>query len=240
MKKQFIVLAITSFLLFFTMVAFALPFDGNGNVIKENRQVDKFTGIKIGSAFNVYLKQGKPQSVIVEIDENYMDKVKTTVSGNTLEVKTKDINNVTKMNLYITVENLSKIELSGASTFYFETPFDSGNQMEINISGAAGIKNADIKSNNMVIKSSGASNVNANINCSTLYIKSSGASGIILSGAASKRTIDTSGASSVDIEQVSGDETKISASGAASVNTSKTNIMDNNCNSKAASIKTAD
>ena len=45
---------------------------GNGNVVKETREVSSFDGIKVGGAFNVYLSQSGTESLTIEADENLL------------------------------------------------------------------------------------------------------------------------------------------------------------------------
>ena len=48
---------------------------GSGNIIKEKKQVESFTGISAGSAFEVEVRIGSPASVEIEADDNLMKMV---------------------------------------------------------------------------------------------------------------------------------------------------------------------
>ena len=52
---------------------------GDGNVIKETRSVSSFNGIEISGAFDVYLKQGTTEEVIIEADDNILPLIRTDV-----------------------------------------------------------------------------------------------------------------------------------------------------------------
>ena len=78
---------------------------GDGRVIKETRSVPSFDGIDISGAFDVYLKQGETQEVIIETDNNLMPLVKTEVTGGVLKIYTQGpIHHITTMKAYVTVK----------------------------------------------------------------------------------------------------------------------------------------
>ena len=54
---------------------------GNHNVIKTERNAGSFTGIKVSSGVDVYLKQGDNESITVEADENLHEYIITEVKG---------------------------------------------------------------------------------------------------------------------------------------------------------------
>ena len=127
MKTHFKTL-MTSFLF---LALFALPAlaDGTGNtgndaVVTEIRQVPAFTGIDVGSAFNVYITKGEPIEVKVETEEEHLSKITTEVNGNILFIKSKGIRNANKLNIYITLPVLDYVNASGASSLKGEGTFE--------------------------------------------------------------------------------------------------------------------
>lgn len=89
---------------------------GNGNVVKEIRKVDSFSEIVAEGVLSVYLSQGNTESIIVETDKNLQPYVITNVKGNSLIIKNKDktdIEESTMMNVYVTLKDISKLEISG-------------------------------------------------------------------------------------------------------------------------------
>ena len=54
---------------------------GNKKVVTKERKTDSFTGIKVSSGIDVYLKQGNNEAVSVEADENLHEYIITEVRG---------------------------------------------------------------------------------------------------------------------------------------------------------------
>jgi hypothetical protein len=104
------------FLLLFSLGVMAQ--NGNRNVITQTRDLATFDGIKATGIFKIVFTQGEPQSVKIETDENLIDKIVTDVNSNILQLATKgNINNPTKLVVYITAKNLKTLLMDGASKF---------------------------------------------------------------------------------------------------------------------------
>lgn len=95
---------------------------GNGNVVKETRNIDSFTGVKASAGINVYLFQGDEEKVVVEADENLMDCVVTKVEGNVLRCYLNcNVVSSSKLNVYVNFKSINKIDASSGSDVYGET-----------------------------------------------------------------------------------------------------------------------
>lgn len=151
---------------------------GNGNVVKQERDVSSFTGIDVGGAFHVYLTQGDKEGVIVEADENLLDVIETEVRGSTLRIKTtEDIRDSKALNIYITFKDLKELDVSGACHLESEDK---------------------LKLSDLDIDCSGASDVDLKLSGSNMNLDCSGASNIDLYGSAESIVMDISGASNLD------------------------------------------
>lgn len=191
--KTTLTIVLTIFLLTGAMQGFAQK-RGNGNIINETRDLPALSAIKFGGAFNVYYTQGSPQTVKVETDENLIDRIKTTVSGETLDIDAKNIMNPGRLNIYITTTDLYYVEISGAGKFE---------------------NKETIKSNNFEINASGASQFKANLDIDELLTEASGASEIKLTGFAGKHELDISGAAKIKAQKLKTNITEVEASGAS-------------------------
>lgn len=170
---------------------------GDGNVVKEDRDISGFTSLEVSGAFNVMLYQGNSESLTVEADQNIMQHIKTVVKGDRLEIYTdENIRNATKMNIYLTFEEMEMIDISGAVSLSGEDKmiFD-----ELNIDG------------------SGASELELIVEVAMLDADFSGASEVSLSGTAKSVTLDLSGASEVDAYDFVISNCELDVSGAAEV-----------------------
>lgn len=127
---------------FFTAVfcinVFAI--DGNGKIKKQDRSLTGFSSIEVGGAFHIILTQGEKEALLVETDENLLDYIVSKVNGSKLSVSSKkEIAKTKILNLYITVKDLKKIDISGAAEIK-TTAKITCKDFEIDASGAADIK----------------------------------------------------------------------------------------------------
>jgi hypothetical protein len=87
---------------------------GDKNVIIRNREIPSFKALDIGGALSVFIQIAEMQEVRVETDENFQDNVKTQVKDGILSIKSNNIKNPTKLNVYIKMTDLDFIKASGA------------------------------------------------------------------------------------------------------------------------------
>lgn len=182
--------------------------DKHEQVIKETRTVGSFTGIKVGGAFNVFIKQTGKSSVEVEADAEVISYITTEVDGSTLIIgmkkpPVKSWENVHTLNVYITVGELNTLSLSGAVEISTQSPL-KGEILEMDVSGAV---EADL-----------------NFQYRKITMELSGASELKLAGQVEVVTIEASGASELDAFGMDVKDLSIYASGAtdAEVNASGT------------------
>ena len=113
---------------------------GSGNVTKETREVDSFTGVKSSAGINVYLFQGDEEKVVVETDDNIQDCLITEVDGSVLKCYLDcNLRHSTKLNVYVNFKTLNKIRASSGSDVYGETTIKT-DYLDINASSAADVK----------------------------------------------------------------------------------------------------
>lgn len=168
---------------------------GNGNVVKQERDISSFSGLDVGGAFKVFLTQGEKESLVVEADENLLDIIETEVRGNTLKISTsKDINNSKALNIYLTFKDLSEMDISGACQVSGENKFKLGN---------------------LDVDCSGASDVTMKLAAEGLTLDCSGASQMDLYGSAESIEMDISGASHLDASDLEAKTCKAEVSGAS-------------------------
>jgi hypothetical protein len=215
--------------------------NGSGKVVRLERTVPTFNKIEANNAFKVFVKQGNPQSLVIEIDNNVMEYVETTVSGGKLHIGFKSmnqINNVNTMAAHITMPNLTGIEAHGASNITLETSFNVGGNMKIDLAGAAKLLGKEFAvSGALDVEMRGASQMEltlsalsakidlggaAKLSCEkltvrgTVNIELSGASNMKSDMSANMVTIEASGASKLT-SRLSASSVAIDASSAAKV-----------------------
>jgi hypothetical protein len=130
---------------------------GNGHVVKQNRDVAEFTGLKVGSGIDVFLTQGDNQSLEVEADENLQDWIKTDVTGGVLHIHTdKSIRFAKTKKVYVTCKTLDRIEISSAGNVTGTTPFKM-DKLDIEMSSAGDLR-FEVEANEIGISISSAGN----------------------------------------------------------------------------------
>lgn len=187
---------------------------GNGNVVKQERQVSSFNGLEVGGAFKVFLTQGDKEALTVEADENLLEVIKTVVTGNTLKISTtEDISDSDALNIYVTIVDLKEMEISGACKLSCENKLRL-NDLDMECSGASDVE-LKLAANNMELDFSGASQVEMYGSANEVILDLSGASDLeALELETDKLTADISGASNAKVTVKS--ELSIDVSGAAS------------------------
>jgi hypothetical protein len=59
---------------------------GSGDMVTEDRDVKEFSGVETLGAFDVFIKVGEKQNVLITFDDNLIDLVETEVKGKTLKI----------------------------------------------------------------------------------------------------------------------------------------------------------
>ena len=132
---------------------------GDGRVVSQTRDVQEFSGIKVGSGIDVFLTQGETQSVIVEADENLQEWIRTEVNGSVLHIYTdKNIRLAKTKKVSIICKTIDKIEVSSAGDVTGLSPFKT-DKLDIDMSSAGDLK-FEVEANEIAISISSAGNVN--------------------------------------------------------------------------------
>jgi hypothetical protein len=113
---------------------------GNNDVVTRERTAGHFTGIKVSSGIDVYLKQGDKEAIKVEADENIQEYILTEIRGDVLHVYTEvNIRDEEKKRVYVTMKDISSICTSSAGDIIGESTIKSSN-LELSASSAGDIK----------------------------------------------------------------------------------------------------
>jgi hypothetical protein len=113
---------------------------GDGNVVKKERTVDSFTGVKVSTGIDVFLSQGNKMSITVEADENLHEYIQTEVKGDVLNVYTDaNIRKAKMKRVYVTMKEIDYLSTSSAGDMIGETPIKTDN-LKLNASSAGDIK----------------------------------------------------------------------------------------------------
>lgn len=189
-----------------------------------NKAVYSFRSIKISGAVNVTLRQGSENNVEIESTPECKDQIVINNKNELLEIYSKATTNSAKdckINVFVTVTELEKLECSGASDLSSsgELKFK---QLELKTSGASDIK-LQLNVTAFSTSVSGASDVQLTLTAEKSTVSVSGASDVTISGTTSALELICSGASDLKAEKFKAKDAKITCSGASS---SKIHVTD--------------
>lgn len=97
---------------------------GKGPTESEVRTVNSFNRLDLKINAEVIVTQGSPQQVRVEAQRNVLDVLETELNGDELQIEFGKVNvrNHDSIKVYITVPNLTEIQLSGSGKIRSESP----------------------------------------------------------------------------------------------------------------------
>lgn len=115
---------------------------GSGDIKSENRTVANFTGISVGSSFDVEVKIGPVTEVRVEADDNIIKYIETEVSGNTLKIRLEDNHSISNAHLkvYVTTPALTSVKTSGSASVLVQDVIATKERLSFKASSSSGIK----------------------------------------------------------------------------------------------------
>jgi hypothetical protein len=203
MKRNFVVSLIIGISI--TITGYGCTLDSNNHhrfqdTKKESREVEKFSGIGLSVSAELILVQGTPQKVVLEGDAEDLEKIITELDGSTLEIKHKhDFSRIGKIKIYITVENIESLAISGSGSITSIGPVKS-DRLTLAVSGSGTITLADLTAK-------------------TISSTVSGSGAIRMSGKntkVDKQNITISGSGDVFAEDIESGVVKVSISGSGS------------------------
>ncbi|MDY0097869.1 MAG: head GIN domain-containing protein [Bacteroidales bacterium] len=113
---------------------------GNKRVVKTERNITGFDGVRVSSGIDVYLSQGNDEKVIVEADENLHEYIMTELRNGIIHVYTNtSIRDAELKRVYITMPEIRLISTTSAGDVIGETPVRAAN-LRLSASSAGDIK----------------------------------------------------------------------------------------------------
>ncbi|PQJ23189.1 head GIN domain-containing protein [Tenacibaculum sp. SG-28] len=169
---------------------------GNGNLIKEKRNVEGFEAISLEGSFDVKLVSGNVGEITVAAEENLLPYIETYVRRNNLILKFKDNTNIRA------TEDITIV-----------VPFNSLDA--ISLGGSGNIESFKaITSNSIAISIGGSGNIKAIVDAKEISTAIGGSGNIILKG--KTETLDCAIAGSGNIKAYDLETDKVNASIAGS------------------------
>ncbi|MEQ8424887.1 MAG: head GIN domain-containing protein [Cyclobacteriaceae bacterium] len=160
---------------------------------KETRDVPTFNRISYRTAGKLYLRQGSPQKVVLEGYDETLREIETEVKDGKLIIDNHDrdwfswrLSDQDRINVYITVENIDGLFVSGSGDLLAETIIKS-RDLDLKVSGSGSIELQVDLSGNLVADVSGSGDLRVKGNCYDLSSKISGSGRVYIANAINGR-----------------------------------------------------
>ncbi len=128
---------------------------GSGNIITTTHQTGSFDRITLGGNFEVILRKGTSEAVIITTDENFMPLIDINVENGELEITTsKKLISTKKSKIEIEYNYIKDIRVAG-STLLNNTDVLEADQLTLNLDGA-GVIDLQLKVSELEARLSGA------------------------------------------------------------------------------------
>ena len=152
---------------------------GSGDIKSENRTVTNFTGIAVGSSFDVEVKIGPVTEVRVEADDNVIKHIGTEVSGNTLKITLEDNYSVSNAHLkvYVTTPALTNVRTSGSASVIVQDVIASKEKLSFKASSSSDIR-AEVDAPDVAAETSSSASISLSGKTKNYYAEASSSSDI--------------------------------------------------------------
>jgi hypothetical protein len=203
-----------------------------GPVVTEDRSLSPFTKIDVSGRGTLFITQGSTPTLRIEARQGILDRLKTRVSGDTLEIGYRShwlgldvLWEDEAITYHLTVPDLAAVKLSGAIVVKGEGTFAAG-QFAIDCSGSSDVT-LDVRAENLSLDTSGSSEITLAGQVDTFICDTSGSTEIFARNLVSRiASVDCSGSS--DIEVNASERLTVNASGSSTVSHVGTPILATN------------
>src|SRR5260221_4845055 len=147
---------------------------GDGVIETENRPIADFSALEVTGAYQIKWSSGKP-ALSISTDQNLLPLIKTSVTGNTLQIEPEQTLAPTKgITINLSSASLADVRLTGAISFTASKL--SGHELKLESNGASSIS-VDGSVTNLEATMSGASKLDAkSLQTQTATVSLNGAS----------------------------------------------------------------
>lgn len=171
---------------------------GNGNVVKEDRNISDFHSVKTSGSIEMEIIQADNFSVEVENDENLLEYVITEVHDDVLEVSYRNgsyRNEHSKV--FIRAPWLNEVISSGSADIYIRDVLKNKEEIRFRVSGSG--------------------NISGEVDAPSINYSGFGSGNINLSGRTKNFTCDVKGSGDVKCQDLLSENTDVKVSGSSNV-----------------------
>ncbi len=232
MKKSYLLLAVLTLLLAVTagcgVVKERVILEGSGNSETITKDYIGFNRLEVSHVFDVDISQGEEYSIVLRVDEEFLDYIDVSKRGTTLDIDLDDNYNYNYKDGLLdasrTMPELVHIRQSGASKVSIDG-FDSSDRFEAELSGATTLT-GELGAGDVKLELSGASKLSGKYHVKQVDLNASGASKVTLSGSGTDLGLDASGSSVVDLSDFVVEDADITVSGSSEAVVNANGLID--------------
>jgi len=112
---------------------------GEGPIVTKTIDLEDIDGLSLGVPGNVYLMKGNKQKIEIKSHKNIIDNIERTVRNGIWKIEfDKNVRNVDKLDIYITLQSFRKLAIAGSGSIIGEDAFNL-DDLEVSISGSGEI-----------------------------------------------------------------------------------------------------
>ncbi|MFT3911104.1 MAG: head GIN domain-containing protein [Ferruginibacter sp.] len=127
----------------FIIIASCVYKRGSGNIITQTKTTGPFKGLEIAGGFEVEIKNGPTENVVVEADDNLMKYIDVKVVDNELRVRLEQINiSDAHLKIFITAPEVNKVIASAGAEINVKDALKSAGTINVKASSGSNIKTA--------------------------------------------------------------------------------------------------
>ena len=132
---------------------------------KKTVDINDFDELSFGVAGTVYLSQGSKNEVIIEADEDTMDKIEVVQDGDRVKIRMRKNYgwgswNSGKITAYVTMKTIEELSVSGSGKLIGRTMIEAGD-IDLDVSGSGSME-MDLRAEDVNIDISGSGSVSLN------------------------------------------------------------------------------
>lgn len=190
---------------------------GSGDMVTESRVVKEFTWIETLGAFDISVKSGKKQEILLTFDDNLLDLIETDVSGKTLKIYSDEpYRSRHTCKVEITVPKLEGVTTKGSGDITVRN-FDS-EVFECRTKGSGDISVKNLNSEVVTCNINGSGNISIyNLNGDFLECHINGSGDFRADGQVKQLDIRVRGSGDVDTRDLIAQEAEVVIKGSGDV-----------------------
>lgn len=182
---------------------------GNGVAKTETRESESFSKVETSGDVTVHYLKGSTPSVKISCDENLLEYIETSISGDVMSVKPKAgvvLNSKNVIRVTITSKSLTTIDLLGSGIV--SADYMTGQNVDVTINGSGKLTIGNISTTNLNLSVSGTANVALGGVMTNITSRIEGSGKMILSGTNTKHNLTIVGtgvAQCYDLKSINAD-----------------------------------